>query len=103
MEKINPDINKKEILGIEIASDNLEPCSEDSSIIYFFYYTIQTLVQKNWGYKIKDKIPYEVYIPATLQCAEDVKKLILSKEKRKKIVSQGEKYGELFFLYQSKE
>ena len=103
LKKINPNINKKEILGIEIASDNLKPCSEDSSIIYFFYYTIRTLIQKNWGYKIKDKIPYEVYIPAKQYCAEDVKKVILSKEEIKNIVYQGETYGKLFFLYQSKE
>ena len=103
LKEVTPDINNKEILGIEIASDDLEPCSEDSSIIYFFYYTIQTLIQKNWGYKTKEKIPYEVYIPAKRQCAEDAKKLILSKEERQSIVSQGEKYGKLFFLYQSKE
>ena len=103
LKEINPNIDKKEILGIEIASDNLDPCSEDSSIIYFFYYTIQTLIQKNWGYKIKDKIPYEVYIPAKRQCAEDAQKLILSKEERKNIVNQGESYGKLFFLYHSKE
>ena len=99
LKKMNPNIDKKEILGVEIASDNLDPFTEDSSIIYFLYYTIQTLIEKNYNYEIEEKIPYQVCIPAKKQCAEDAKKLIISKEARKEIINQGENYGKLFLVY----
>jgi len=99
LEKINPDIDKKEILGFKIVDDELELGPPSSSIFQFGFYMIYRLIKENYNYLYEEKIPYELIIPSSLMSTETATKIIISKDERKKLLDQGEKYAKLFLTY----
>ena len=99
LQEINPDIDKKEILGFKIIDDKLELGSPSSSIFQFGFYMIYRLIKENYNYLYEDKIPYEIIIPSSLMSTETAMKIIVSKDERRKLLDQGEKYAKLFLTY----
>ena len=99
LKKENPEFDKKEILGFRIIDDELEPAQESSSIFQFGFYMIYRLIKENYNYLYEDKIPYELIIQSTLMSTETATKIIISKDERKKLLDQGEKYAKLFLTY----
>tara|TARA_A100001015_G_scaffold318081_1_gene436853 strand:- start:1512 stop:2396 length:885 start_codon:yes stop_codon:yes gene_type:complete len=96
---INPDINKKEILGFKIVDDQLESVPENSSIFHFGFYMLYRLIKENYNYVINEKIPYELIIPARTINIGVAKDIIVSKLEREKLVKDGENYAKLFLTY----
>jgi len=99
LEKLNSDIDKKEILGFKIVDDELELGEEGSSIFQFGFYMIYRLIKENYNYLYKEKLPYELIITSSIMSTETAKKIIISKEKRGELLNQGEKYAKLFLTY----
>ena len=70
MEKLNSDIDKKEILGFKIVDDELELGEEGSSIFQFGFYMIYRLIKENYNYLYKEKLPYELIITSSIMSTE---------------------------------
>ena len=94
LKEINPDIDKKEILGFKIIDDKLElGCSESSSIFQFGFYMIYRLIKENYNYLYEEKIPYELIIPSSIinEYRTTATKIIISKEEENEIIRPGGK------------
>ena len=97
--KENPEFDKKEILGFKIVDDSLEPASEKSSIFQFGFYMIYRLIKENYNYVCNDEIDYELMIPSSILSMNDAQKIVISKDERRKLIKEGEKYAKLFLNY----
>jgi len=99
LKKENQEFDKKEILGFKIIDDKLEPTPESSSIFHFGFYMVYRLIKENYNYLCDEEINYELIIPSSLLCVEDAKNIISSRDERRKLIDQGEKYAKLFLTY----
>ena len=97
--KENPEFDKKEILGFKIVDDSLEPASEQSSIFQFGFYMIYRLIKENYNYVCNEEIDYELMIPSSILSMNDAQKIVISKDERRKLIKDGEKYAKLFLNY----
>ena len=97
--KENPEFDKKEILGFKIVDDSLEPASEQSSIFQFGFYMIYRLIKENYNYICNEEIDYELMIPSSILSMQDAQNIVMSKEERRKLIKEGEKYAKLFLNY----
>ena len=89
-----------EILAIRIIDKEITPIKETSSILYYGFFLLFTLVVKN--YKRKDiQLENQVIIPAIPINLEDGKSIIYEIEKRKKIIEDGENYARIFLYNKS--
>ena len=99
LKKINPEFDKKEILGFKIVDDSLEPANEGSSIFQFGFYMIYRLIKENYNYICNEEIDYELMIPSSILSMNDAQNIVMSKEERRKLIKEGEKYAKLFLNY----
>ena len=99
LKKINPDIDKKEILGFKIVDDELESVPENSSIFHFGFYLLYRLIKENYKYVTDEKIPYELIIPSANLKMTKAQNIILSKDERRRLIDEGKKYAKLFLSY----
>jgi len=99
LKKENPEFDKKEILGFRIIDDELEPAHESSSIFQFGFYMIYRLIKENYNFVCNEKIDYELIIPSSTLSMETAKNIVVSKEERRKLIKEGEKYAKLFLNY----
>jgi len=99
LKNINPEFDKKEILGFKIVDDSLEPANEGSSIFQFGFYMIYRLIKENYNYICNEEIDYELMIPSSILSMNDAKNIVMSKEERRKLIKEGEKYAKLFLNY----
>ena len=89
-----------EILAIRIIDKEITPIKETSSILYYGFFLLFTLVVKN--YKRKDiQLENQVIIPAIPINLEDGKSIIYEIKKRKKIIEDGENYARIFLYNKS--
>lgn len=86
---------KEETLSIRIIDKEITPIKETSSILYYGFFLLFTLVVKNYN-KDYVKTENEVIIPAIPINLEDAKEIIYEKNKRKKIIEDGENYARVF-------
>ena len=99
LKKENPKFDKKEILGFKIVDDSLEPANESSSIFKFGFYMIYRLIKENYNYICNEEIDYELMIPSSILSMSDAQNILVSREERKKLIKEGEKYAKLFLNY----
>ena len=99
LQEINPDIDKKEILGFKIIDDKLELGSPSSSIFQFGFYMIYRLIKENYNYVCTEEIDYELMIPSSTLSMIDAQNIVMSKDARRKLIKEGEKYAKLFLNY----
>ena len=99
LKKINPDIDKKEILGFKIVDDELESVPENSSIFHFGFYLLYRLIKENYKYVTDEKIPYELIIPSANLKMTKAQNIILSKDERRRLIDEGKKYAKIFLNY----
>ena len=99
LKKENPKFDKKEILGFKIVDDSLEPANESSSIFKFGFYMIYRLIKENYNYICNEEIDYELMIPSSILSMSDAQNILVSREERKKLIKDGEKYAKLFLNY----
>tara|TARA_B100000902_G_scaffold31511_1_gene37730 strand:- start:663 stop:1547 length:885 start_codon:yes stop_codon:yes gene_type:complete len=95
----NPKFDKKEILGFKIVDDSLEPPNERSSIFQFGFYMIYRLIKENYNYVCTEEIDYELMIPSSTLSMIDAQNIVMSKDARRKLIKDGEKYAKLFLNY----
>ena len=76
-------------------TSNIQPIKETSSILYYGFFLLFTLVVKNYERNYV-KIENEVVIPAIPINIEDAKAIIYDKKQREKIISDGENYAQVF-------
>ena len=89
-----------EILAIRIIDKEITPIKETSSILYYGFFLLFMLVVKN--YERKDiQLENQVIIPAIPINLEDGKSIIYEKEKRQKIIEDGENYARIFLYNKS--
>ena len=93
------EFDKKEILGFKIVDDSLEPANEGSSIFQFGFYMIYRLIKENYNYICNEEIDYELMIPSSILSMNDAQNIVMSKEERRKLIKDGEKYAKLFLNY----
>lgn len=91
---------KEETLSIRIIDKDIQPIKETSSILYYGFFLLFTLVIKNYERNYV-KIENEVIIPAIPINMDDAKAIIYDKNQREKIISDGENYARVF-LYNKK-
>tara|TARA_B100001123_G_C15254695_1_gene1004223 strand:- start:567 stop:1436 length:870 start_codon:yes stop_codon:yes gene_type:complete len=97
------DYNKNDILAIHITDNGFKSIDENSNVFYFGFFLFYKLMCSNYKYKISEKIPYELLIPAKTLSLEDAKKIANDNQIRKQMIDQGINYAKLFLKNNSKK
>lgn len=92
---LEDECKKEETLSIRIIDKDIQPIKETSSILYYGFFLLFTLVVKNYERNYV-KIENEVVIPAIPINIEDAKAIIYDKKQREKIIGDGENYARVF-------
>jgi len=90
-----------EILTIRIIDKEISHVSESSSIFYYGFFLLFTLVVKNYNMK-KVNTVNDVIIPAIPINMEDAKSIINEPVKRKQLIEDGANYARIFLYNKNK-
>ena len=60
---------------------------------------IYRLIKENYNYVCNEEIDYELMIPSSILSMNDAQKIVISKDERRKLIKDGEKYAKLFLNY----
>ncbi len=90
-----------EILTVRIIDKEISDVTETSSIFYYGFFLLFTLVVKNYNMK-KFNTVNDVIIPAIPINMEDAKSIINEPEKRKQLIEDGSNYARVFLYNKNK-
>lgn len=90
-----------EILTVRIIDKEISDVTEESSIFYYGFFLLFTLVVKNYNMK-KFNTVNDVIIPAIPINMEDAKSIINEPEKRKQLIEDGSNYARVFLYNKNK-
>lgn len=90
-----------EILTVRIIDKEISAVTEASSIFYYGFFLLFTLVVKNYNMK-KFNTVNDVIIPAIPINMEDAKSIINEPEKRKQLIEDGSNYARVFLYNKNK-
>ena len=94
--------NINETLSIRIVDKEITSVTEKSSILYYGFYLLFTLVVKNYK-KHNIKQENQVIIPATPINISDAQDMIYKSEKRRRLIEDGENYARIFLFNKNSE